>query len=144
LEVYFSQRPDVTALVNSLRGRSIGIAEHAKQKHASAGKPGARRLHWGTPFPPSLVRKTLKEVLTEYGTVALVLYLVIFAIVLGASYFAIRSGWAPDSAAGKTGTFAAAYIVTKLTQPIRIAVTVALTPVVARLYERVRGSPSQQ
>ena len=86
------------------------------------------------------MRKTLKEVLSEYGPVALVLYLLIFAIVLGASYVAIRGGWAPESAAGKTGTFAAAYIVTKLTQPFRMIGTVALTPVVARMYERVRGA----
>ena len=87
------------------------------------------------------MRKTLKEVLTEYGTTALVLYLVIFVIVLGSVYFAIRAGWAPEGAAGKTGTFAAAYIVTKLTQPFRIAGTVALTPVVARVHERMRGKP---
>ena len=87
------------------------------------------------------MRKTLKEVLTEYGTTALVLYLVIFALVLGVAYLAIGAGWAPESVAGKTGTFAAAYIVTKLTQPFRIAGTVALTPVVARLYERMRGLP---
>jgi hypothetical protein len=85
------------------------------------------------------MRKTLKEVLTEYGTTALVLYLTIFAIVLGASYLAIRAGWAPDSAAGKTGTFAAAYIVTKLTQPFRMAGTAMLTPAVARLYDRMRA-----
>ena len=89
------------------------------------------------------MRKTLKSVLAEYGTTALVLYLVIFAIVLGTSYLAISEGWAPQSAAGKTGTFAAAYIVTKLTQPFRIAGTIALTPVVARLYERVRRQPAQ-
>jgi hypothetical protein len=85
------------------------------------------------------LRKTLKEVITEYGTTALVLYLVIFALVLGASYLAISVGWAPEGAAGKTGTFAAAYIVTKLTQVFRIAATVALTPLVARLYDRMRG-----
>ncbi len=89
------------------------------------------------------MRKTLKEVLTEYGPIALILYLAIFAIVLGTTYFAIRSGWAPESAAGKTGTFAAAYIVTKLTQPFRILATAALTPVVARVYERVRGAPKE-
>ena len=89
---------------------------------------------------PRLVRKTLKEVLTEYGPVAVALYLVIFAIVLGVSYVAIRGGWAPESAAGKTGAFAAAYIVTKLTQPFRMVGTAALTPVVARLYARVRGA----
>lgn len=85
------------------------------------------------------MRKTLKEVLTEYGATAFVLYLVIFAVVLGTSYLAISAGWAPKSAMGKTGTFAAAYIVTKLTQVFRIAATVALTPLVARLYDRMRG-----
>lgn len=87
------------------------------------------------------MRKTLKQVLTDYGPIALGLYLVIFAIVLGVSYLAIRSGWAPESTVGKTGTFAAAYIVTKLTQPFRIAGTVVLTPLIARMYERVRGLP---
>jgi len=85
------------------------------------------------------VKKTLKNLLTEYGAVAVVLYLVIFAVVLAASYFAIKAGWTPKSATGKTGTFLVAYIVTKLTQPFRIAATVVLTPFVARLYERVTG-----
>ncbi len=82
------------------------------------------------------MKRTLKSILAEYGVVALVLYLVIFVLVLAGSYFAIRAGWAPKSAAGTTGTFIAAYIVTKLTQPFRIAATVVLTPAVARLYER--------
>jgi hypothetical protein len=88
------------------------------------------------------VKKTLKSILAEYGAVALVIYLVIFALVLAGSYFAIRAGWAPKSAAGTTGTFVAAYIVTKLTQPFRIAATVLLTPAVARLYERF-GPPAK-
>jgi hypothetical protein len=50
---------------------------------------------------------------------------------------ALRAGWAPSSASGKAGTFAAAYIITKLTQPIRIGLTVVLTPFVARAYERM-------
>ena len=85
------------------------------------------------------MKATLKNVLAEYGAVALVLYLVIFGLVLGASYLAIRAGWAPESAAGKTGTFVAAYVVTKLTQPFRLAGTSVLTPFVAKLYERVTG-----
>lgn len=87
------------------------------------------------------MKRTLKSILTEYGAVAVVLYLVIFGLVLAGSYLAIRAGWAPASAAGKTGTFVAAYIVTKLTQPIRIGVTVVLTPLVARLYDKIRGVP---
>jgi hypothetical protein len=38
------------------------------------------------------------------------------------------------------GSFTAAYIATKLTQPLRIAATLALTPLVARAYERLRPS----
>ena len=34
---------------------------------------------------------------------------------------------------------AAAYIATKLTQPIRIGATILVTPIIARLYERLRG-----
>jgi hypothetical protein len=85
------------------------------------------------------VKKTLKGILAEYGVVAVVLYFAIFGMVLAGTYLAIRAGWTPKSAAGKTGTFVAAYVVTKLTQPIRIAVTVLLTPFFARVYERVTG-----
>jgi hypothetical protein len=85
------------------------------------------------------MQKTLKRVLTEYGPIALILYLVIFALVLFGSWLAIRAGWSPASVSGKAGTFAAAYIITKLTQPLRIGATVVLTPIVARVYERVTG-----
>ena len=85
------------------------------------------------------MRKTLSNLLTEYGAVAVVLYLVIFALVLAGAWFALKAGWSPASASGKAGTFAAAYIITKLTQPIRIGVTIVLTPFVARLYERITG-----
>ena len=94
------------------------------------------------------MRRTLKRMLTEYGAVAVVLYLAIFFLVLFGVWLALRAGWAPASAGGKAGTFAAAYIITKLTQPIRIAATVVLTPLIARLYERITGrtlsAPSPQ
>lgn len=85
------------------------------------------------------MQKTLKRVLTEYGPIALILYLVIFALVLFGTWLAIRAGWSPSSVSGNAGTFAAAYIITKITQPLRIGATVVLTPIVARLYERVTG-----
>lgn len=87
------------------------------------------------------MRKTLKNILAEYGTIAAVVYFAIFFAVLGAFWIAIRFGWRPGSAAGSVGTFAAAYIATKLTQPLRIAATLVLTPAIARVYERVRGLP---
>jgi len=95
------------------------------------------------PLPSRLpVKKTVQKLLAEYGTVAVVVYFVIFFAVLGGFWLAIRLGWQPTSAAGSVGTFAAAYIATKLTQPLRIAATVVVTPFIAKLYERVRGRES--
>jgi hypothetical protein len=85
------------------------------------------------------LRKTLKNILAEYGGIALTLYLAIFFIVLGGFWVAIQMGFRPMGSGGRVGAFAAAYIATKLTQPLRIGLTVLLTPIVARVYERVRG-----
>ena len=77
--------------------------------------------------------------MTEYGTVAVIVYFTIFFAVLFGFWAALRFGWRTESTAGSVGTFTAAYIATKLTQPLRIAATLALTPIVAKLYERMTG-----
>lgn len=87
------------------------------------------------------MKKTLQHVLAEYGTIGLVLYLVIFFVVLGGFLIAMWLGWEPAGTATRAGTVAAAYVATKLTLPLRIAATVMLTPLVARLYDRMRGAP---
>jgi len=85
------------------------------------------------------VKKTVQKLLAEYGTVAVIVYFVIFFAVLGGFWLGIRFGWRPSSTAGSVGAFTAAYIATKLTQPIRIGATILVTPIIARLYERLRG-----
>ena len=85
------------------------------------------------------MRKTFKNILAEYGTTALVVYLVIFSLVLLGFWVGIRLGWQPESAARNVGTFTAAYLATKVTQPLRIAATLVLTPLVAKGWERVTG-----
>ena len=77
--------------------------------------------------------------LAEYGAIAVVIYLVIFCLVLVSFWAAIRFGWQPTSTAGNVGAWTAAYIATKLTQPLRILATLAVTPFVAKLYERATG-----
>lgn len=90
------------------------------------------------------MRKTVQHLLTEYGTVAVFVYFAIFFAVLFGFWAAIRFGWRASSAAGSVGAWTAAYIATKLTQPLRIAATVALTPLVAKGYERVtRRGPAR-
>lgn len=85
------------------------------------------------------MRKTFNRILTEYGPVAVVVYFVIFFAVLGGFWLAIKTGWRTSSAVGNAGAFTAAYLATKLTQPLRIGATLLLTPFVAKLYERMSG-----
>ena len=80
----------------------------------------------------------MKGIFAEYGTLALVLYLIIFAVTLAGFAVAISFGVETDSAAGSAGTLAAAWLATKLTQPLRILATLALTPLVAAVLKRLR------
>lgn len=89
------------------------------------------------------MKKTLKEILAEYGTIAVIVYLVLFTVVLIGSYFAIRFGWTTNSAAGTAGTWTAAYIITKITQPLRIAATVVLSAFIGRLWDKKHNPESE-
>ena len=74
--------------------------------------------------------------LVEYGVVAVVVYLALFFIVLFGLWAAIRFGWEPSGALANVGAFTAAYLATKITQPLRIIATLAITPFIARLVDR--------
>jgi len=89
--------------------------------------------------------------MTEYGVVAVIVYFGIFFLCLIGSWAAIergvdlaalarRVGLSSNRLVASLGAWTAAYIFTKILQPVRIALTVVLTPLVARLYERVRRS----
>jgi hypothetical protein len=87
------------------------------------------------------MRKTLQSVITTYGTTALVVYLALFALVLAGFAVAFWLGWRPAGAGSRLGVLTAAYVATKLTQPLRIIATAALTPLCARLFQRLRPRP---
>src|SRR5213075_233581 len=87
------------------------------------------------------VRKTLKDMLVEYGAVAVVVYLTVFFLVLFAFWGAIRFGWKPTGSMANVGAFTVAYLATKLTQPLRIIATLAVTPFVARIVARIARRP---
>ena len=94
---------------------------------------------------PGIVKlEKLKALLAEYGRVAIWTYFAIFALVLAGFVLAIAYGFDIESAKGGAGTLGAAYLATKATQPLRIAATLALTPLIARLVKRFerKGEPS--
>jgi hypothetical protein len=79
--------------------------------------------------------RTLRRVLAQYGTIAVVVYLALHMIVLFGFYLAIKMGWTPAGLAGEAGIWTVAYLLTKLTQPIRLAATLVVTPLIARLFK---------
>lgn len=88
------------------------------------------------------MKKKLQLLLSEYGPIAFAVYLGIFFAVLIGAWSAIHLGWRPDSVAGNVGSLTAAYVATKITQPLRIALTLVLTPFAARLYRRLARKPA--
>jgi hypothetical protein len=85
------------------------------------------------------VRKTIKKMLAEYGLTAVVIYLITFCIVLFGVWGAIRLGWQVGGLVQNVGAFTAAYLSTKVARPARIAVTLAVTPLVVRWLDHLRG-----
>ena len=94
--------------------------------------------------PP--LKDRLQALMVEYGKAALWVYLGIFATVYLGFLAAIHFGIQLDGASGTAGTLGAAYLATKLTQPIRIGATLVVTPLVMRFAPRratvPRGAPT--
>lgn len=83
----------------------------------------------------------LQALFAEYGAIAVGTYLSIFALTLAGFSAAIGFGFEVEGMAAGAGTFGAAYLATKLTQPLRIGATLLMTPVVAGVWHRFRGKP---
>ncbi len=85
----------------------------------------------------------------EYGPIAFVTWFGIFFLTWGGFILAIQFGLdvgreaanvSADGGAAETGgVVAGAYVATQLTKPIRAIATFALTPVLARVWSRLRG-----
>jgi hypothetical protein len=88
------------------------------------------------------MKKRLEALMAEYGPIALAVYLALFALAMVGFSTAIVFGLQVDSTAAGAGTLAAAWLATKVTQPARIAATVVLTPLVARVVRRLRRRPA--
>jgi hypothetical protein len=84
----------------------------------------------------------MKALFDEYGKVAIATYFAIFFLVLGGFALAIQFGVKVESSAGTAGTLAAAWVATKLTQPLRILGTLVLTPVIGKLVQKLRKPPT--
>jgi hypothetical protein len=97
-----------------------------------------------TRTPKPTLRDRLNALLAEWGRLLLVVYFSIFGLVLVGFALAIKAGFGIDGTAGTVGTWGAAWVATKLTQPLRIAATLVITPALGALLKRFRRGQAQQ
>jgi hypothetical protein len=98
---------------------------------ALVAEPGLR-------YRNAVTREKFKALLAEYGNVAIYTYLVIWVLTLAGFATAISLGVDVKGAAGGAGLLGATWLATKLTQPLRIFGTLALTPLVATGLRKLR------
>ncbi len=89
---------------------------------------------------PPPAKRTLKERLSahmaEYGKIAVYTYLALSLLTITGFSIAIGMGVEPSSATGVLGVIGAGWVAAKVTLPIRILITLAITPVVASVVRR--------
>jgi hypothetical protein len=141
--------PGVEPATNADDGAAVSQGQEEAIDHSSGCVPSldeepphAPSTSWPRTAENVLSRivnvERLKALLAAYGRIALAAYLTLFVLVFAGFALAISAGVNVASAQGGAGVLGAAYVATKLTQPLRIAATVALTPLLARLVEKFR------
>jgi len=86
-------------------------------------------------------RAKYEHVVEEYGTAAIVTYIVLRLCALVGFYVAITQGFDVGSTAGSAGTVGAAWAASKVTQPLWMGLAVVLTPFAVRFWRRLRPPP---
>ncbi|HEX3759654.1 MAG TPA: hypothetical protein VHW23_13165 [Kofleriaceae bacterium] len=93
---------------------------------------------------PAAAKRPLKQRLSalfeEYGRIAIVTYFTLSILTIIGFSIAIWTGVKPSSETGVIGVIIAGWALGKATLPIRIVITLALTPLVALVVRRRGGA----
>lgn len=82
------------------------------------------------------LKERLSEHMAEYGKIALYTYLALSLTAIIGFSIAIGAGIEPSSASGVFGVIGAGWLAAKATMPIRILITLGLTPLIATIIDR--------
>ena len=94
------------------------------------------------PVAKASLKERLSAQLNEYGTVAIVTYFTLSILTIIGFSVAFGMGFSPSNATGVLGVIFAGWAAAKATLPIRILITLGLTPVVALVVRRIRRRPA--
>lgn len=86
----------------------------------------------------------VQNLFSEYGRTGIIVYFTIFFMTFFGFWTLLTVGvdirtWSYFSSLGDVGAIGLAYAAAKITQPIRIALTLVLTPLVARVLPRKKS-----
>jgi hypothetical protein len=84
--------------------------------------------------PP--LKERLSELFTEHGRIAVITYLVLSLCSIVGFSIAIGVGFKPSDATGVLGVIGAGWVAAKATMPIRILITLGITPLISGLVRR--------
>ena len=90
--------------------------------------------------PP--LRQRLSALFAEYGRVAIVTYFSLSILTIIGFSIAFAVGASPSTASGFFGVLAAGWVAAKATLPVRILVTLGITPGIAYIVNRIRRRKS--
>lgn len=92
--------------------------------------------------PP--LKQRLSALFEEYGRIAIITYFTLSILTIIGFSIAIWTGVKPSSESGVLGVIIAGWALGKATLPIRILITLGLTPVVAFVVRRRRGPDASE
>lgn len=87
------------------------------------------------------LKQRLSALFEEYGRIAIITYFTLSILTIIGFSVAIWMGVQPSSETGVLGVLIAGWVLAKATMPIRIPITLALTPVIAMVVRRFWPPP---
>lgn len=115
--------------------RAVAREQGEGEAKATVMEGGAAEGEGASAKPPG----RLQQVLVEYGTIGIITLLSLSALTYAGFAVAFMVGFEVEGAGGTAGALGAAAAGWALTKPIRIPLAIALTPVVAAVWHRLRG-----
>ncbi|MEM9454740.1 MAG: hypothetical protein AAGF11_11210 [Myxococcota bacterium] len=97
----------------------------------------------GAAAPDGAKPSRLQQLIVEYGVIAVIVLLTLSALSYVGFAVAFMIGFGVEGVGETAGAFGAAAAGWALTKPIRIPVALALTPVVAAVWHKIRGRSPQ-
>jgi hypothetical protein len=101
--------------------------------------------HEEAPTEPPRGKLPLKERLSvlfgEYGRIAFITYLTLSVLAIVGFSIAVGLGYQPTTSTGVIGVIITGWVLAKATLPIRILITLGITPMIAHVVNR-RGRKS--